>query len=116
MRARVGCWALGERLQEQRLIFLRSEPRHAHKKHVAVLESLLRTPFLPGSLGVRIKVRGNTIGNHAAAVNSIEALDAGRHFLRNRNRLYSVSKRISLNQARPRFNLACLTMVDGVGQ
>src|ERR1700676_2794561 len=71
MRTRIGRRARGERFQQQRMVFLRSESRHAHKKNIAVLESLLCPPLLPRSLGIRIKVRWNAIRNHTAASDSI---------------------------------------------
>jgi len=44
MRARIGRRALGEGVQKQGVIFLRSESRYAHKQHIVVFESLFRSP------------------------------------------------------------------------
>src|SRR5258708_15859159 len=114
VRARIGRWTLGEGVQKQGVIFLRSESRYAYKQHIAVFKALFRSPVYPRSLRIRIQVRWNAIRNRAAAVNSIETLQASCDFFCNRDRSHTVSERVTLDKASARLDLTIGKVMDRV--
>src|ERR1700730_2181254 len=73
MGLRIGSGALGERFQEQDVIFLWGKTRHADKENIIVAEALPCPPLAPWGFWRGVAIRRNTVRDHPALLNPIKA-------------------------------------------